>query len=256
MQGITFGKPEPFAVPDYDFDAVRKIAQATDLSSFYGNVLSNAFDRDQDDFTYGLPASITKQLVERVQSGFEWSEWAEKIKQMGRHYKVGTSRRRRKTGTQEADSPIMQLRVSGIPDQGDLTVHFVHRESPATDGRQPIPLLLVHGWPGSFLEFEEISKLLSDRGYSIVMPSIPGYAFSDAPKRAAKTEGGSPWNYTKTATCFNAIMLSLGYDKYVTQGGDWVGWAGAIRSPSMRAADAPARSGLDAHATDSTAVPR
>ena len=54
------------------------------------------------------------------------------------------------------------------------------------------------------------------------MPSIPGYAFSDAPKRAAKSQGGPPWNYTKTATCFNAIMLSLGYDKYVTQGGDWV----------------------------------
>ena len=89
MQGITFGKPEPFAVPDYDFDAVRKIAQATDLTAFYGNVLDDAFDRDPDDFTYGMPASITKQLVERVQNGFEWSEWAEKIKAMGTHFKVG-----------------------------------------------------------------------------------------------------------------------------------------------------------------------
>lgn len=51
--------------------------------------------------------------------------------------------------------------------------------------------------------------------------SIPGFAWSGAPKKAANTQGGVPWNYTKSAICFNAVMLSLGYEKYVTQGGDW-----------------------------------
>lgn len=51
--------------------------------------------------------------------------------------------------------------------------------------------------------------------------SIPGFGWSGAPKKAANTQGGLPWDFTKSAICFNAVMLSLGYEKYVTQGGDW-----------------------------------
>ena len=59
-----------------------------------------------------------------------------------------------------------QLKVSGIPDQGEINVHFVHRKSSNPDA---IPLLLVHGWPGSIVEFSEICKLLS-QNYHVVMP--------------------------------------------------------------------------------------
>jgi hypothetical protein len=196
MQGITFGQPEPFQVPEYDFAPVQAIARATDMSKYYDNLLEDAFDRDEEDFTYGVSPQITKRLFERCADGFDWPSWRSKILNMGKHYK---------------------LTVSGLEDQGSIAVHFVHRKSTRPDA---IPLLLVHGWPGSFLEFEELVKILGD-AYSIVMPSIPGYAFSDPPKRPSKSKGGVPWSFTKTAICFNAIMLSLGYEKYVCQGGDW-----------------------------------
>lgn len=196
MDGIKYGKPEPFYVPHYDFEPVRAIARMTEMDKYYANLLEDAFERDDEDFTFGLPPNITKRLFERCADGFDWPSWAAKIEGMGRHYK---------------------LRVSGIEDQGSIDVHFVHRKSTRPDA---IPLLLVHGWPGSFLEFEQIAQILGD-SYNIVMPSIPGYAFSDAPKRPSRTKGEVPWTFKKTAQCFNAIMLSLDYEKYVTQGGDW-----------------------------------
>ncbi|KAL7006435.1 hypothetical protein EMMF5_004088 [Cystobasidiomycetes sp. EMM_F5] len=200
MQGITYGKPEPFVIPDYDYGPVQAAVKAVDLSKYYDNLLEDAWTRDDDDFTYGIPPSVTKRLIERAANGFEWPVWRKKIQDMGEHYK---------------------LKVAGLPEQGEIGVHFIHRKS---DNPKAVPLLLVHGWPGSILEFCEISKILS-KNYHIVMPSIPGYAFSDAPKRGTKTTNGVPWSmlvyYEKSAICFNAIMQSLGYKKYLTQGGDW-----------------------------------
>lgn len=51
MDGISYGKPEPFTIPDYDYEPVKAIAKATDLSAFYNNVLGDAFERDEEDFT-------------------------------------------------------------------------------------------------------------------------------------------------------------------------------------------------------------
>lgn len=87
MQGITFGKPEPFDIPDWDYAPVKAIINATDLSNFYENLLDDAFDRDVEDFTYGLSPKIIQRLHEAAKT-FEWQPWAEKIKKMGDHYKV------------------------------------------------------------------------------------------------------------------------------------------------------------------------
>jgi hypothetical protein len=54
MDGISYGKPEPFTIPDYDFGPVKAIAKATDLSAYYDNLLDDAFDRDVEDFTCEL----------------------------------------------------------------------------------------------------------------------------------------------------------------------------------------------------------
>lgn len=51
MDGISYGKPVPFTIPDYDYASVRAIAKATDLSGYYNNLLDDAFERDEDDFT-------------------------------------------------------------------------------------------------------------------------------------------------------------------------------------------------------------
>ncbi|KAJ5658458.1 alpha/beta-hydrolase [Penicillium longicatenatum] len=66
----------------------------------------------------------------------------------------------------------------------DLTVHFIHQKSGAADA---IPLLLIHGWPGSFLEFIPLIDDLSQTGatksgkrvsFDVIVPSLPGFAFS------------------------------------------------------------------------------
>ena len=59
-------------------------------------------------------------------------------------------------------------------------MHFVHHRSEAANAR---PILLIHGWPGSFIEFHAIIPKLTAAGYHVVAPSLPGYAFSSPPTR-------------------------------------------------------------------------
>ena len=89
-------------------------------------------------------------------------------------------------------------------------IHFVHKRG---DGSKP-PILLLHGWPGSYLEFEQLLDPLSSDGHDVIVPSLPGFAFSTpitgviGPRRAAKLMHG--------------LMTRLfGETRYVVQGGDW-----------------------------------
>jgi len=104
-----------------------------------------------------------------------------------------------------------------IEESGEsLTMHFVHHRS-AVPGA--IPLLFQHGWPGNFLEVEKIIGLLTDpkngeQAYHVVAPSLPGFVFSEGPK-------GPEFGVREMAAVDHKIMLALGYEKYVAQGGDW-----------------------------------
>ena len=89
-------------------------------------------------------------------------------------------------------------------------IHFIHVKG---NGTKP-PLLLLHGWPGSFLEFEAIIGPLAAEGHDVVIPSLPGFAFSRpitgiiGPRRAA--------------TLMHGLMSRLfGDTRYIVQGGDW-----------------------------------
>lgn len=71
-----------------------------------------------------------------------------------------------------------------------IDVHYVHvKPKKVSEGTSAIPLIMVHGWPGSFFEFYRLIPLLtepSDPGdlvFEVVCPSIPGYGFSDAPRK-------------------------------------------------------------------------
>ncbi|WKT53972.1 Epoxide hydrolase-like [Fusarium oxysporum f. sp. vasinfectum] len=91
-----------------------------------------------------------------------------------------------------------------------LTIHFIHEKSHRPGA---IPLILNHGWPGSFLEFLPLIELLKD-DFNIVIPSLPGFAFSSAPPVT--------WNVDDTARVFDTLMTKiLGYPKYATYGTDW-----------------------------------
>ncbi|KAF9773102.1 hypothetical protein IL306_009145 [Fusarium sp. DS 682] len=100
-----------------------------------------------------------------------------------------------------------------------VPLHFVHHRSSRSDA---IPLLFIHGWPGSFLEVENIIGPLTNPpnasvpAFHVVAPSIPGFGFSPAPQQP----GFGPM---EASYVFNELMLQLGYSKYVIQGGDFGG---------------------------------
>jgi pimeloyl-ACP methyl ester carboxylesterase len=101
-----------------------------------------------------------------------------------------------------------------------LGIHFVHVRSPEASA---LPLLITHGWPGSIVEFHKVIGPLTDPvahggnaadAFHVVCPSLPGYGFSDKP-----TEPG--WGVEKVADAWASLMETLGYGRYVAQGGDW-----------------------------------
>ena len=86
-----------------------------------------------------------------------------------------------------------------------------------------MPLVITHGWPGSFLEMLEILPRLADPGrhggdpadaFDVVVPSLPGYGFSDRPAEAG-------CNTFRIAALWAALMEGLGYRRFGAQGGDW-----------------------------------
>jgi pimeloyl-ACP methyl ester carboxylesterase len=108
------------------------------------------------------------------------------------------------------------------------TIHFVHVKSPEANAT---PLMLIHGWPGSFIEFMEMIGPLTDPvahggdaadAFDVVIPSIPGHGFS-----IPLSEPG--WTSPRIAQAFTELMARLGYDRYGVQGGD----VGAFVAPLM-----------------------
>ena len=98
----------------------------------------------------------------------------------------------------------------------DLNIHFIHQKSSQPDA---IPILLIHGWPGSFHEFSEVINPLCQGGegkqaFHCIVPSLPGFTFSSPPQRKG-------WTVKDTARVFHTLMQRLGYTKYVVQAGDW-----------------------------------
>lgn len=95
-----------------------------------------------------------------------------------------------------------------------VQLHAVHRRSPRSDA---VPLLLIHGWPSSFLEFLDICDALAEPeagrpAFHLIIPSLPGYGFS------ATRLGMSP---RRIAALFAELMERLGYPRYIVQGGNW-----------------------------------
>lgn len=120
-----------------------------------------------------------------------------------------------------------------------LRLHFVHRKSKHPNA---LPLLVTHGWPGSIAEFTKIIGPLTDPtahggsaadAFDVVMPSIPGFGFSEAPRAA----GFDP---ARIAQIEAALMARLGYTRYGVQGGDW----GSIISTQVAARDPQHVAGL------------
>jgi pimeloyl-ACP methyl ester carboxylesterase len=107
-------------------------------------------------------------------------------------------------------------------DVSGAKVHGFHLRS----GRpEAIPLLLCHGWPGGINEFEKLAQMLldpnSEIAFDLVIPSMPGFGFSDP--RAGAGVGF-------IADLWGELMRLLGYERFAVQGGDWGAWVGIAMS--------------------------
>ncbi|WP_433714914.1 epoxide hydrolase family protein [Nocardia sp. CA-084685] len=124
----------------------------------------------------------------------------------------------------EYDWRAVEARLNQLPqfvtDIDGQQLHFLHVRSPEPDA---VPLVLSHGWPGSFIEFLDVIGPLSDpRAYGgnpadafhLVIPSLPGFAFSEP---GPKVGDGSTEQFAQVVA---KLMARLGYDRYGAQGGD------------------------------------
>jgi pimeloyl-ACP methyl ester carboxylesterase len=116
-----------------------------------------------------------------------------------------------------------------------LGVHFIHARG---QGHRPLPLLVTHGWPSSFVEMLDLIPLLADPAahggdpadaFDVVVPSVPGFGFSDRPVRRGMTR-------SRVAALWLQLMGGLGYDRFAAHGND----IGAVIT-SWMAFDAPDR---------------
>jgi pimeloyl-ACP methyl ester carboxylesterase len=144
------------------------------------------------DRSQGIPIAQARALVQYWESGYDW----------------------RRFETELNSFPNFRTLIHG------LGIHFIHERSPHPDA---LPILLTHGWPGSIAEFIEIIRPLANPtehggragdAFHVVVPSLPGCGFSDAP-----TETG--WNLSRIASAWTELMQRLGYRRWVAQGGDW-----------------------------------
>ena len=151
---------------------------------------------------YGTDRAYLEELLAYWQDGFDWRAQEQVVNRFD-HFKTV---------------------IDGVD------VHFIHQRSSNEDAT---PLLLTHGWPGSFTEFTQLIGPLTDPAahggdagdaFHVVVPSIPGFGFSGKP-----TERG--YNPERMADILAALMERLGYEAYGAQGGDW----GAIISRILAA---------------------
>ena len=125
--------------------------------------------------------------------------------------------------TTDYDWRRAEAKLNALPqfttDIDGVTIHFIHVKSRHENA---LPLIMTHGWPGSVIELLDTVGPLTDPtahggtaedAFHLVLPSLPGYGFSDEP-----TELG--WESGRTARAWAELMHRLGYTRYVAQGGD------------------------------------
>jgi pimeloyl-ACP methyl ester carboxylesterase len=177
--------PEPFTINIPDAE-LADLRERLAHVRWPGEIPDSGWD-------YGANLAYLKELVEYWRTQYDWRVQECRMNRW-RHFRVT------------------------IDGQG---LHFIHERG---KGPKPIPLIITHGWPGSFYEFMEIIGPLTDPAahggdpadaFDVVIPSLPGYGLS-APTRDRRV------NIARIADWFAALMTDvLGYARYGAQGGDW-----------------------------------
>jgi epoxide hydrolase len=144
------------------------------------------------DWSQGVPLALLRELCSYWETSYDWTATERRLNRL----------------------PQFTSTIDGV------SIHFFHLRSPAPDAT---PLLMTHGWPGSFFEFEHSMQRLCDparfgddlsRDFDVVVPSLPGYGFSGTP-----AEPG--WDIHRIANAWAELMSRLGYQRFIAQGSDW-----------------------------------
>ncbi|MCB1649339.1 MAG: epoxide hydrolase [Pseudomonadales bacterium] len=143
---------------------------------------------------YGTNAEYLKELVDYWRTEFDWRAQERELNRFAQ----------------------FKTNIDGVP------IHFIHQRSSNPDA---MPLMITHGWPGSFAEFRHIIDRLTEPqryggraedAFHVVVPSLPGFGFSGEPQERG-------YNPERMAHTLAALMQRLGYMHYGLQGGDWGG---------------------------------
>ncbi|WP_433762309.1 epoxide hydrolase family protein [Nocardia sp. CA-135398] len=140
------------------------------------------------DWSQGIPLDAMTDLCRHWQEEYDW----------------------RTTERRLNNIPQFRTTIDGLP------IHFLHVRSSRSEAT---PVVLTHGWPGSFLEFEKVIPLLTEppnggSAFHVVIPSLPGYAFSGKPT-------ASGWGIERIARAWCELMARLGYPRFLAAGSDW-----------------------------------
>ncbi|MEV0538246.1 epoxide hydrolase family protein [Nocardia salmonicida] len=136
---------------------------------------------DRTDFSRGIPLGYLQELAEYWRDGFDWRAQEAKLNEYEQFTTV----------------------VDG------QTFHVVHARSANPEAT---PLILNHGWPGSFVEYQHLIPLLTDE-FHVVVPALPGFGFSTP-------LSGTGWELARTTEAYAEIMTRLGYERFAAHGTD------------------------------------
>jgi pimeloyl-ACP methyl ester carboxylesterase len=136
---------------------------------------------DRADFSRGIPPVYLRELAEYWRDGFDWRAQEERLNEYEQ--------------------------VTTVVD--GQTFHVVHARSANPEAT---PLILNHGWPGSFVEYQRLVPLLTDE-FHVVVPSLPGFGFSTP-------LSGTGWELARTTEAYAEIMTRLGYERFAAHGTD------------------------------------
>lgn len=203
-------------------------------------------------FRIELPESELEDLGQRL----ERTRWPDELPDTGWDYGVPQAYLRELVAYWRSsyDWRAVEARLNAIPQFvariDGQRLHFLHVRS-----REPraLPLLLLHGWPGSVAEFLDVIGPLSDPAayggdaadaFHLVVPSLPGFGFS-----GPTTEKG--WNAARAARAFAELMRRLGYQRYGAQGGD----LGALIAPELGHVDTDHLAGVHLNAASVGFIP-
>lgn len=164
-----------------------------------------------EEFKVNIPQSEIDDLKERIKK----TRWLNEIENSD--WKFGTSLSYLKGLSdyweQEFDWKKIENKINSFPNYtteiDNFTVHFLHVKS---NRKNSVPLLITHGWPGSFLEMLKIIPQLTDY-FDLIIPSIIGFGFSE-------NNAKNGVDYGFVADLWHKLMIKLGYPKYGLQGGD------------------------------------